>query len=79
MVSNRLAAARFARAFGAKVSTEEARVKAGYGEEHRRVDKDSGRSSSKEGERSAVPQRLWRGRPGSPRREGLLGFRRGRG
>ena len=45
----------------------------------RRADKDSGRSSSKEGERSAVPRRHWRGRPGSPRREGLSGCRRGRG
>ena len=49
-VSDRLAAARFARTFGAEVSTEELNgEKAGHGEEHRRADKDSGRSSSKEG------------------------------
>jgi len=49
-VSDRLAAARFARTFGAEVSTEEPiEDKAGHGEEHRRADKDSGRSSSKEG------------------------------
>ena len=58
-VSDRLAAARFARTFGAEVSTEELNgEKAGHGEEHHRADKDSGRSSSKEGERSAVPRRL---------------------
>ena len=50
-VSDRLAAARFARTFGAEVSMEELNEeKAGHGEEHRRADKDSGRSSSKEGE-----------------------------
>src|SRR5829696_5632046 len=50
-VSDRLAAARFARTFGAEVSTEEPKEKkAGYGEEHRRADTDSGRSSSKRGE-----------------------------
>jgi DnaJ domain len=49
-VSDRLAAARFARTFGAEVSTEELNGKnAGHGEEHRRADKNSGRSSSKEG------------------------------
>src|SRR5215216_955845 len=49
-VSDRLAAARFARTFGAEVSMEELnREKAGHGEEHRRTEKDSGRSSSKEG------------------------------
>jgi DnaJ domain len=49
-VSDRLAAARFARTFGADVSTEELNgEKAGHGEEDRRADKDSGRSSSKEG------------------------------
>ena len=49
-VSDRLAAARFARTFGAEVSTEELNgEKAGHGEEHRQADKDSGRSSSKEG------------------------------
>jgi DnaJ-like protein len=49
-VSDRLAAARFARTFGAEVSTEEPNEeKAGYGEEHRRANKDSGRSTSKEG------------------------------
>jgi hypothetical protein len=49
-VSDRLAAARFARTFGAEVSTEEPKEdEAGHGEEHRRTDKDSGRSSSKEG------------------------------
>jgi hypothetical protein len=49
-VSDRLAAAHFARAFGAEVSTEEQKEKkAGQDEEHRRADKDSGRSSSKEG------------------------------
>jgi len=46
-VSDRLAAARFAKTFGAKVSMEEQK-KAGH-EEHRRADKDSGRSSSTEG------------------------------
>ena len=49
-VSNRLAAARFARTFGAEVSMEELKEKkAGHGEEHRRAEKDSRRSSSKEG------------------------------
>jgi hypothetical protein len=49
-VSDRLAAARFARTFGADVSTEEpVEDEAGHGEEHRRADMDSGRSSSKEG------------------------------
>jgi hypothetical protein len=49
-VSDRLAAARFARTFGAEVSMEEPREKkTGHGEEHRRADKDSERSSSKEG------------------------------
>jgi hypothetical protein len=49
-VSDRLAAARFARTFGAKVSTEEPKEKkTGHGEEHRRADRDSRRSSSKEG------------------------------
>ena len=48
-VSDRLAAARFARTFGAKVSTEESKEKAGHGEEDRRAKKDSGRSSSREG------------------------------
>jgi hypothetical protein len=49
-VSDRLAAAHFARTFGAEVSTEELNgEKAGHGEEHRRTDKDAGRSSSKEG------------------------------
>jgi hypothetical protein len=50
-VSDRLAAARFARTFGADVSTEEPNEKqAGHGEEHRRTDNYSGRSSSKRGE-----------------------------
>src|SRR5215211_2792071 len=50
-VSDRLAAARFAKTFGAKVSMEEPKVKkAGYGEEYRRTDNDSGRSSSERGE-----------------------------
>jgi hypothetical protein len=49
-VSDRLAAARFARTFGAEVSMEEPNEKkAGHGEEHRLTDEDSGRSSSKEG------------------------------
>jgi hypothetical protein len=49
-VSDRLAAARFARTFGAEISMEELNgEKAGHGEEHRRADKDSWRSSSKEG------------------------------
>jgi hypothetical protein len=49
-VSNRRAAARFARTFGAEVSMEEPKEKkADQGEEHRQADKDSGRSSSKEG------------------------------
>jgi hypothetical protein len=49
-VSDGRAAARFARMFGAKVSTEEPKEKkAGHGEEHRRAGKDSGRSSSKKG------------------------------
>jgi hypothetical protein len=49
-VSDRLAAARFARTFGAEVSMEELNgEKAGHGEEHRRADKDSEHSSSKEG------------------------------
>jgi hypothetical protein len=48
-VSDRLAAARFARTFGAEVSMEEPKEKkAGPGEEHRRADRDSGRSTSKE-------------------------------
>src|SRR5215218_7996730 len=50
-VSDRLAAARFARNFGADVSMEEPREKkADRGEEHHRADDDSGRSSSKRGE-----------------------------
>jgi hypothetical protein len=49
-VSDRLAAARFARTFGAVVWTEEpVEDEAGHGEEHSWADKDSGRSSSKEG------------------------------
>jgi DnaJ domain len=49
-VSDRRAAARFARTFGADVATEESKEKAAHhGEDHRRTDKDSGRSSSKEG------------------------------
>src|ERR687890_2313250 len=49
-VSDRLAAVRFAKTFGAEVSMEEPKEKkAGHGEERRRADKDSGRSSSKEG------------------------------
>jgi len=49
-VSDRLAAARFARTFGAEVSTEELNgEKVGHGEEYGRADKDSGRSSSKDG------------------------------
>jgi hypothetical protein len=48
-VSDRLAAARFARTFGAEVSMEELNgEKAGHGEEHRRTGTDSGRSSPKE-------------------------------
>src|SRR5215204_2018075 len=49
-VSDRLAAARFARTFGAKVSTEEPKEKKTGHEEHRQADKYSGRSSSKRGE-----------------------------
>jgi hypothetical protein len=49
-VSNRLAAARFARTFGAEVSMEELNgEKVGHGEAHHRAEKDSRRSSSKEG------------------------------
>jgi hypothetical protein len=49
-VSDRIAAARFASTFGAEVSTEELNgEKAGHREEHRRADKDAGRSSTKEG------------------------------
>jgi DnaJ domain len=48
-VSDRLAAARFASTFGAKVSTEEPKEDAGHEEKHRPAEKDSGRSSSKEG------------------------------
>jgi hypothetical protein len=49
-VSDRLAAARFARTFGAEVSVEELNGEnTGHGEERRRTDKDSGRSSSREG------------------------------
>jgi hypothetical protein len=48
-VSDRLAAARFARTFGAEVSMEEPKEKkAGLGEEHNQAGKDSGRSTSKE-------------------------------
>jgi DnaJ-domain-containing protein 1 len=50
MASDRRAAARFARTFGAEVSTEENGQKAARAEERGRADKDSGRSSSKEGE-----------------------------
>jgi len=50
-VSDRLAAARFARTFGAEASVEEPKEKnAGHGEERRRSDEDSGRSSSERGE-----------------------------
>ena len=48
-VSDKRTAVRFARTFGADVSAEEPKGKAGYCEEHRRADKDSGRSSLKEG------------------------------
>ena len=49
-VSDRLAAARFARTFGAEVSTEEPkRRRPATAKNSRRADKDSGRSSSKEG------------------------------
>jgi hypothetical protein len=49
-VSDRLAAAQFARTFGAEVSVDELEGEnTGRGEEHRRSEKDSGRSSSKEG------------------------------
>src|SRR5215217_5396525 len=48
-VSDRLAAARFAKTFGAEVSTEELNGEnADHNEEHRRADKDAGRSSSRE-------------------------------
>jgi hypothetical protein len=48
-VSDRLAAARFARTFGAEASMEEPKeYTAGHGEEFRRADKNSGRTSSKE-------------------------------
>jgi DnaJ domain len=61
-VSDRLAAAHFARTFGAEVSTEELNgEKAGHGEEHRRTDKDAGRSSSKkEGEERRSAETLER-------------------
>ena len=53
-VSDRLAAAHFARTFGAEVPTEELNGEmAGRGEEHHQADKDSGRYSSKEERRSA--------------------------
>ncbi len=49
-ISDRLAAARFARTFGAEVPTEESKENyAGHSEEHRQADKDSGRASSREG------------------------------
>jgi hypothetical protein len=48
-VSDRLAAARFARTFGAEVSMEEPSDERASYEEHRRAEKDSGRSSSREG------------------------------
>jgi hypothetical protein len=49
-VSDRLAAARFARTFGAEVTIEELNgEKAGHREEQHRADKDSERSTSKEG------------------------------
>jgi DnaJ domain len=50
-VSDRIAAARFARTFGAEVPTEEPRErKTGHSKEHRRADNEPGRSSTKEGE-----------------------------
>jgi len=50
-VSDRLTAARFARTFGAEVTTEEPKEKnAGHDDKHSRADKDSGRSSSERGE-----------------------------
>jgi DnaJ domain len=53
-VSDRLAAARFARTFGAEVPPEKPKEKkTGREEEHRRADKDSWRSSSKEEHHSA--------------------------
>jgi hypothetical protein len=53
-VSDRLAAVRFARTFGAEVSTKEPKGKyashgESHGEEYPRAEKDSGRSSAKEG------------------------------
>jgi hypothetical protein len=78
-VSDRLAAARFARTFGAEIPTEEPNEKkAGHGEEQRRAGKGSGRSSSREGEEKRRSAETLEGGPGSPRREGLSGCRRGR-
>jgi hypothetical protein len=80
-VSDRLAAARFARMFGADVSTEALNgEKADHGEEHRRrADKDSGRSSSKEGaeERRSVETREREARLATARR--ALGVAQGAG
>jgi hypothetical protein len=67
-VSDRPAAARFARTFGAEVSMEEPKEeKAGHGEEYRRADKDSGRSSSKE-ERRSTEMLEWEARLATARR-----------
>src|SRR5215217_6348531 len=79
-VSDRLAAARFARTFGAEVSTEELNgEKAGHGEEHRRADRDSGRSTSKEKteERSSAETLEKEARLAAARR--ALGVSKGRG
>jgi hypothetical protein len=48
-VSDRFAAARFAKTFGAEVSVEEPTDERASHEEHRRAEKESGRSSSREG------------------------------
>jgi hypothetical protein len=79
-VSDRFAAARFARTFGAGVSMEELNgEKAGHGEEYRRADKDSGRSSSKEGkeERRSVDMLEREARLATARR--ALGVSKGAG
>jgi hypothetical protein len=79
-VSDRLAAARFARTFGAEVSMEELNgEKAGHGKEYRRADKDSGRSSSREGgeERRSAETREKETRLATARR--ALGVSKGAG
>ena len=78
MVSNRRAAARFARTFGAEDLREKRRKDSSAGAERLRARLRGAPPRRAEGsEEATVPRRTWRGRPGSPRRERPSGSRRG--